>query len=157
MKAPERVLKAVNHEEPDRVPAFESAFTTSTGIVHPSGNTFVSFQAPLTADIDCQYSNAIVKVDVGLGVNVSGDTNDKLVFNIVQNETTELAQFTHQLMGPCLNAEVTIPWSDLVVVAPGDTIDVFAEGTGGANLAAQVIGGPQNCSWVAFTIESFEP
>ena len=30
MNAPERVLKAVNHEEPDRVPAFESAFTNNT-------------------------------------------------------------------------------------------------------------------------------
>ena len=34
MNAPERVLKAVNHEEPDRVPAFESAFTNNTIIRH---------------------------------------------------------------------------------------------------------------------------
>ncbi|MFX0081900.1 MAG: uroporphyrinogen decarboxylase family protein [Candidatus Hodarchaeota archaeon] len=34
MKAPERVLKAVNHEEPDRVPAFESAFTNNTIMRH---------------------------------------------------------------------------------------------------------------------------
>jgi uroporphyrinogen decarboxylase len=30
MKAPERILKTINHEEPDRVPAFESAFTNNT-------------------------------------------------------------------------------------------------------------------------------
>lgn len=30
MKAPERILKVVNHEEPDRIPAFESAFTNNT-------------------------------------------------------------------------------------------------------------------------------
>jgi len=30
MKAQERVLKAINHEEPDRVPAWESAFTNDT-------------------------------------------------------------------------------------------------------------------------------
>ena len=30
MDAPTRVLKAINHEEPDRVPAFESAFTNDT-------------------------------------------------------------------------------------------------------------------------------
>lgn len=30
MDAPTRVLKAINHEEPDRVPAFESAFTNNT-------------------------------------------------------------------------------------------------------------------------------
>ena len=34
MKAPERVLLAVNHEEPDRVPAFESAFTNNTIMEH---------------------------------------------------------------------------------------------------------------------------
>ena len=30
MKAPERILKTINHEEPDKVPAFESAFTNNT-------------------------------------------------------------------------------------------------------------------------------
>ncbi|MHA2051336.1 MAG: uroporphyrinogen decarboxylase family protein [Promethearchaeota archaeon] len=34
MKAPERILKTVNHEEPDRVPAFESAFTNNTIMKH---------------------------------------------------------------------------------------------------------------------------
>ncbi|MFW9941323.1 MAG: uroporphyrinogen decarboxylase family protein [Candidatus Thorarchaeota archaeon] len=34
MKAPERVLEAVNHKEPDRVPAFESAFTNNTIMKH---------------------------------------------------------------------------------------------------------------------------
>lgn len=34
MNAPERVLKTINHEEPDRVPAFESAFTNNTILKH---------------------------------------------------------------------------------------------------------------------------
>ena len=34
MNAPERVLKAINHEEPDRVPAFESAITNNTIMRH---------------------------------------------------------------------------------------------------------------------------
>ena len=34
MNAPERVLTAINHEEPDRVPAFESAFTNNTIMRH---------------------------------------------------------------------------------------------------------------------------
>ena len=34
MNAQERVLKAINHEEPDRVPAFESAFTNNTIMKH---------------------------------------------------------------------------------------------------------------------------
>lgn len=34
MDAPERVLTAINHEEPDRVPAFESAFTNNTIMKH---------------------------------------------------------------------------------------------------------------------------
>jgi uroporphyrinogen decarboxylase len=34
MKAPERILKIVNHEEADRVPAFESAFTNNTIMKH---------------------------------------------------------------------------------------------------------------------------
>ena len=41
MNAPERILKTIEHEEPDRVPAFESAFTNNTIIkyygVNPSG------------------------------------------------------------------------------------------------------------------------
>ena len=41
MNAPERILKTIEHEEPDRVPAFESAFTNNTIIKHyginPSG------------------------------------------------------------------------------------------------------------------------
>ena len=34
MKAPERILKTINHEEPDKVPAFESAFTNNTIMRH---------------------------------------------------------------------------------------------------------------------------
>ncbi len=34
LTAPERVLKTVNHEEPDRVPAWESAFTNNTIMEH---------------------------------------------------------------------------------------------------------------------------
>jgi len=34
MNAPERVLTAINHEEPDKVPAFESAFTSNTIMKH---------------------------------------------------------------------------------------------------------------------------
>jgi hypothetical protein len=34
MDAPTRVLKAVNHEEADRVPAFESSFTNNTIMAH---------------------------------------------------------------------------------------------------------------------------
>jgi len=41
MNAPERILKTIEHEEPDKVPAFESAFTNNTIInqygVNPSG------------------------------------------------------------------------------------------------------------------------
>jgi uroporphyrinogen decarboxylase len=34
MKAPERILNTIEHREPDRVPAFESAFTNNTIIKH---------------------------------------------------------------------------------------------------------------------------
>ncbi len=34
MDAPTRVLKTINHEEPDRIPAFESAFTNNTIMEH---------------------------------------------------------------------------------------------------------------------------
>lgn len=34
MDAPTRVLKSMNHEEPDRVPAFEAAFTNNTIMAH---------------------------------------------------------------------------------------------------------------------------
>ncbi len=38
MKAPERVLTTIEHKEPDRVPAFESAFTNNTIIKHYGAN-----------------------------------------------------------------------------------------------------------------------
>ena len=34
MNAPERVLTTIEHKEPDRVPAFESAFTNNTIMKH---------------------------------------------------------------------------------------------------------------------------
>ena len=34
MNAPERVLKTINHEEPDRVPSFESTFTNNSIMKH---------------------------------------------------------------------------------------------------------------------------
>ncbi len=34
MNAPERVLKAINHEEPDRIPAFETIITSKTLMIH---------------------------------------------------------------------------------------------------------------------------
>ena len=34
MKAPDRILTTINHEEPDKVPAFESAFTNNTIMEH---------------------------------------------------------------------------------------------------------------------------
>ena len=34
MNAPERVLKTINHEEPDKLPGFESAFTNNTILKH---------------------------------------------------------------------------------------------------------------------------
>ena len=45
MDAPTRVLKAIEHEEPDRVPAFESAFTNNTIMAHygiPEGGGITS-------------------------------------------------------------------------------------------------------------------
>lgn len=50
MDAPTRVLKAIDHEEPDRVPAFESAFTNDTIMAHygvPVGGGVTSSAAAL--------------------------------------------------------------------------------------------------------------
>ncbi|MHA1751524.1 MAG: uroporphyrinogen decarboxylase family protein [Candidatus Helarchaeota archaeon] len=48
MDAPTRVLMAINHEEPDRVPAFESAFTNNTIMRHygikPSAGLFAGLK-----------------------------------------------------------------------------------------------------------------
>jgi len=51
MNAPERVLKVINHEEPDRVPAFESAFTNNTIMEHYGIKTrALSSQIPKIGD-----------------------------------------------------------------------------------------------------------
>jgi uroporphyrinogen decarboxylase len=49
MDAPTRVLKTINHEEPDRIPAFESAFTNNSIMAHygvpPGGGLVEGLQA----------------------------------------------------------------------------------------------------------------
>ena len=62
MKSPERVLKAIDHEEPDRVPAFESAFTNHAIMRHygfdPSKGTpyHVSYEFKQKVGIDLVLS-----------------------------------------------------------------------------------------------------
>ena len=46
MNAPERVLKTINHEEPDKVPYFESAFTNNTIMRHYGINPIALTQIP---------------------------------------------------------------------------------------------------------------
>lgn len=74
MKAPERVLKAVNHEEPDRVPAFESAFTNNTIVKHygvtPSGRgykTMYSFFRKVPIDLVLSYVSALPRTHLKRG------------------------------------------------------------------------------------------
>ena len=53
MDAPTRVLTALNHEEPDRIPAFESAFTNNTIKAHygtPVTGTIADFLKPLAGN-----------------------------------------------------------------------------------------------------------
>jgi len=162
-----RVYSNTNHtiietSEGSRVPlrkkSFESSFTTPTGIFHPNGNTFVTFQAPFEDEIGCTYSNAYVHVDVSMGVNIiAGDTNDELVFSIVKNETDTLSKFVHTLMGPCLNVETTFAWSDLVAVSAGDVLDIFARGDDDSGTLNVSVRPGEVFTSAAFEIKSFDP
>jgi cytoskeletal protein CcmA (bactofilin family) len=137
--------------------SFESTFTTTRNIVHPAGNTYVTFQAPSTANINCNYTTALVRVDVALAVTMNnGEANDNLVFTVRKNKTETLSKFTHSLMGPCVDADQTFAWSDVVVVAPNDTLDLYVLGTNiSGNLDAEIRPGSTE-TFAAFEIESLE-
>ncbi|MFX1407240.1 MAG: uroporphyrinogen decarboxylase family protein [Promethearchaeota archaeon] len=75
MDAVERVLKAVNHEEPDRVPAFESAFTNNTIVryygINPRGGRGykITYEFFRKAQIDLvlSYVSALPRMTIKRG------------------------------------------------------------------------------------------
>ncbi len=78
LKAPERILKTINHEEPDSVPAFESAFTNNTIMKHygfnPSQaggykNTY-EFSYKVGIDLVLSYVSLFPKKNLGKGKGI---------------------------------------------------------------------------------------
>lgn len=155
-------ITSVNNGNTIQIPllqkTFESTFTTSRGLTHPNGNVLVTFQSPSTSNINCEYTNALVRTDVSIGAAIlNGEANDKLIFKLMKNGTSEVSKFTHELMGPCINVDQTFAWSDVVVLAPNDTLDVFVLGSDvSGNLSASIRPGTSD-TFAVFEIESFEP
>lgn len=137
--------------------SFESTFTTTRNIIHPDGNTLVTFQSPSTANVNCEYTSALVRTNIVLAVKFNGgETNDDLVFTVQKNKTDVVSKFTHSLMGPCIDIDQTFAWSDLVSISPDDTLDLFVFGGNiSGNLDAQIQPGATD-TFVTFEIESFE-
>ena len=137
--------------------SFESTFTTTRNIVHPDGNTFVTFQAPSTANVNCNYTTAFVRTNIVLATRfIDGEPTDDLVFTILKNRTDEVSKFTYSVTAPCVSADQTMAWSDVISVAPDDTLDIFVLGEDSSgNLDAEIRPGSTE-TFATIEIESFE-
>ncbi len=147
----------------DSVSGSQIEFTEKTfenslnGVIHPEGNTLVTFIAPSVNQMGFEYGNAYVRVTTNLGVYFSnGEGGDKVRFKIMKDKSTVVSEYVHTLSGPCIDADETFSWTDLVAVAPGQILDIYARGNDfSGNLSANILGG-QAISSVSFEIESFD-
>ena len=139
------------------VKSFESTFTTSRNVIHPNGNTSVTFQAPSTANVNCDYTSALVRTNVGLHIGINtGEYKDELVFELIKNYLTTVSRYTHSITSNVANSQTSVMWSDVVSVAPDDILDLFVYGGNVSGvLDAEILPGTSD-TFVTFEIESFE-
>lgn len=138
--------------------SFESSNTTSNGIIHPSGNTEIAFQAPNVFDVGINYSNAFVRVSCTLAVEIADGNvfGDQILINVHKNENVVVDQFVHTLPSISDNAVHTLSFTDVVDVSPEDTLNLYARGVDNSgNLDAQIQSASTK-SYVTFDIQSFE-
>ena len=137
---------------------FESFNTTSSNLIHPSGNTLTTFIAPTIAEAGCAYGNAVVRVVPTIGTHfINGGYGDEIILKVVKNKVSVVSQYTHTLSNTSVDVYETISWSDMVLLPPGEQIDIYAEGSDNSGLLdAEVVGGTAT-SYVTFEIVSFEP
>lgn len=98
INAPERVLKAINHEEPDRVPSFESAFTNNTIVKHygvtPSGRgykTMYKFFRKVPIDLVLSYVSALPRKYLKRGRGFIDEYGRVMKFDFQKDGTLILA------------------------------------------------------------------
>jgi len=127
MDAPTRVLKAINHEEPDRVPAFESAFTNNSIMNHygiPTGegltgglkilkylpfkdriaNWAVSNQKFLVKSYTDNY-DFLRRVKIDIGISLVTHTQRKIIKGGIIDEFGRIMKFeTYEKDGTVITA-----------------------------------------------------
>lgn len=152
------VQSNVNVEVPLNVKSFESGFTTTRGLSHPNGNTLVTFQAPSTANINCEYTSALVSTNVGFGIQVnSGNVGDYLSFLMSKNVGTPLSIYNYPIVSNISSAtNISVTWSDTFFLAPDDIVGFYVYGGNiSGTLDAEVVGGSV-ATFASFEIKSFE-
>lgn len=139
------------------IKSFESTNTTLAGLIHPSGNTTVTFMAPSVSEIGFEYGNVFVRVNTVLDVYFNnGSAGDEVIIAMFKNNTDILSEFVYTLPATLANVDQTIQFNDIVQVSPGGRIDIYARGVDNStNLDAEIAPG-YSTSHVSFEIISFE-
>lgn len=136
----------------------ESVNTTSTKLIHPSGNTLTTFVAPSINDVGFTYGNAVVKVSVGLDVYfTNGGAGDVITLQVLKDKSTIVSQYNYSVRTTVAGTDHTCAWSDMILVEPQSQLDVYATGTDNSSLLDASITGVSIGSFATFEIESFEP
>lgn len=139
--------------------SFESTFTTDRQIVHPDGNVLVTFQVPSVTNVNCDFTTALVKMNMGMHVLfTNGDYNDSLTFEVRRNKSDSdvVSRYIHTVTSNVANTINAVMWSDSVSLEPNDTLDVYVDtGNISGNLNASIVSGQPN-TFISFEIQSFE-
>jgi hypothetical protein len=137
---------------------YESAFTSTRGLVHPFGNTLVTFQAPSTANVNCVYTSAFVNISIGAQFELtSGNIGDCLYFQVRKNTGNLLSSYSYPIFSNLTSTFTpSIAWSDCVELAPDDVVDVFVYTKNNSTfLEGNVLTGSGN-TFATFEIKSLE-
>jgi len=135
---------------------YESNFTSNRTIIHPYGNTSVSFQAPSTSNVNCLYTSTLVGVNVGIEFELTGgDFGDYVCFQLRKNNNTIVSNYRYPIYNNIVSSIVpTVAWSDQIRVSPNDKLDVYVYAKDNSmSLAGGVLAGN---TYATFKIESLE-
>lgn len=105
---------------------FESNFTTSTSLIHPSNNTSITFKAPSNNSIGTnqQFGNVIIDTKVMLLANIVSGTNlDYIDLSLLRNSTQPLSSYTYRVKQAGITESIS--FNDLVKINANDTLDLY--------------------------------
>lgn len=144
--------------------SFESTFTTSSGLIHPNGDTSKTFVAPNTTSINvpvgCTFGNVVVNTQLQLQANIfTGQSGDKITVVLANNGDTvnPLAEtiYTIPFVAAANNIQM-ITLSDTVKIGAGDQLDYYITGDDISTTMNSNIMAGSHKSFASFDIISLE-